>query len=179
AVQDFIAHEQQLAPPAVKFTLTNDSSSVVRDRLQILTSNGMQGLLLVFLVMWLFFQLRFAFWVAMGLPISFLGGLFIMSLLGQSINMISMVALLITLGLLMDDAIVIAENISTHLRKGKSAFRAAVDGTAQVMPGVLSSFLTSVAVFAPLAFLSGNMGKVLEVIPVVLIAVLAVSLLEA
>ncbi|MCP5409724.1 MAG: efflux RND transporter permease subunit [Chromatiaceae bacterium] len=179
AVQDFIAHEQQLAPPAVKFTLTNDSSSVVRDRLQILTSNGMQGLLLVFLVMWLFFQLRFAFWVAMGLPISFLGGLFIMSLLGQSINMISMVALLITLGLLMDDAIVIAENIATHLRKGKSAFRAAVDGTAQVMPGVLSSFLTSVAVFAPLAFLSGNMGKVLEVIPVVLIAVLAVSLLEA
>ena len=179
AVQDFIAHEQQLAPPAVKFTLTNDSSSVVRDRLQILTSNGMQGLLLVFLVMWLFFQLRFAFWVAMGLPISFLGGLFIMSLLGQSINMISMVALLITLGLLMDDAIVIAENIATHLRKGKSAFRAAVDGTTQVMPGVLSSFLTSVAVFAPLAFLSGNMGKVLEVIPVVLIAVLAVSLLEA
>ena len=179
AVQAFIAHEQQLAPPAVKFTLTNDSSSVVRDRLQILTSNGMQGLVLVFLVMWLFFQLRFAFWVAMGLPISFLGGLFIMSLLGQSINMISMVALLITLGLLMDDAIVIAENIATHLRKGKSAFRAAVDGTTQVMPGVLSSFLTSVAVFAPLAFLSGNMGKVLEVIPVVLIAVLAVSLLEA
>ena len=179
AVQDFIAHEQQLAPPRVKFTLTNDSSSVVRDRLQILTSNGMQGLVLVFLVMWLFFQLRFAFWVAMGLPISFLGGLFIMSLLGQSINMISMVALLITLGLLMDDAIVIAENIATHLRKGKSAFRAAVDGTTQVMPGVLSSFLTSVAVFAPLAFLSGNMGKVLEVIPVVLISVLAVSLLEA
>jgi len=179
AVETFIEREQQLAPPNIKFTLTNDSSTVVRDRLQILTSNGMQGLVLVFLVMWLFFQLRFAFWVAMGLPISFLGGLFIMSLMGQSINMISMVALLITLGLLMDDAIVIAENIATHLRKGKSAFHAAVDGTIQVMPGVVSSFLTSVAVFAPLAFLSGNMGKVLEVIPVVLIAVLAVSLIEA
>ena len=179
AVEAFIEREQQLAPPEIKFTLTNDSSTVVRERLQILTSNGVQGLVLVFLVMWLFFQLRFAFWVAMGLPISFLGGIFIMSLLGQSINMISMVALLITLGLLMDDAIVIAENIATHLRKGKSAFHAAVDGTIQVMPGVVSSFLTSVAVFAPLAFLSGNIGKILEVIPVVLIAVLAVSLLEA
>ncbi len=179
AVAAFVEREQQLAPPDIRFTLTNDSSTVVRGRLQILTSNGLQGLGLVFLVMWLFFQLRFAFWVAMGLPISFLGSLFIMSLLGQSINMISMVALLITLGLLMDDAIVIAENIATHLRKGKSAFRAAVDGTIQVMPGVTSSFLTSVAVFAPLAFLSGNMGKMLEVIPVVMIAVLAVSLLEA
>jgi len=179
SVKAFIDREQQLAPPNIRFTLSNDKSSVVRDRLQILSSNGLQGLVLVFLVMWLFFQIRFAFWVAMGLPISFLGGLFIMSLVGQSINMISMVALLITLGLLMDDAIVIAENIATHLRKGKTAFRAAVDGTKQVMPGVLSSFLTSVAVFTPLAFLSGHMGKVLEVIPVVLIAVLAVSLLEA
>ena len=102
-----------------------------------------------------------------------------MSLMGQSINMISMVALLISLGLLMDDAIVISENIATHLRRGKSALRAAIDGTKQVMPGVLSSFLTSVAVFAPLAFLSGNMGKVLQVIPVVLITVLAISLIEA
>ncbi|MCP3881646.1 MAG: efflux RND transporter permease subunit, partial [Sulfitobacter sp.] len=179
AVEAFIEREQQLAPPEIGFTLTDDSSTVVRERLRILTGNGVQGLILVFLVMWLFFQLRFAFWVAMGLPTSFLGGIFIMSLLGQSINMISMVALLITLGLLMDDAIVIAENIATHLRKGKSAFHAAVDGVIQVMPGVFSSFLTSVAVFAPLAFLSGNMGKILEVIPVVLIAVLAVSLLEA
>jgi len=179
AVNAFIEREQQLAPPDIRFTLTSDKSTVVRDRLQILTSNGLQGLVLVFLVMWLFFQLRFAFWVAMGLPISFLGGLFIMSLLGQSINMISMVALLITLGLLMDDAIVIAENIATHLRKGKSAFHAAVEGTKQVMPGVASSFLTSIAVFTPLAFLSGHMGKVLEVIPVVLVAVLAVSLIEA
>ena len=179
AVEAFVKRERQLAPPGVQFTLTDDRSTVVRDRLQILIENGLQGLVLVFLVMWLFFRLRFAFWVAMGLPVSFLGGLFIMSLLGQSINMISMVALLITLGLLMDDAIVISENIATHLRKGKSAFRASIDGTKQVMPGVVSSFLTSVAVFAPLAFLSGHMGKVLEVIPVVLIAVLAVSLVEA
>lgn len=179
AVKAFVAREQQLAPPGVKLALTNNSSTVVRARLQILVSNGLQGLALVFILMWLFFKFRFAFWVAMGLPVSFLGGLFIMSLLGQSINMISMVALLISLGLLMDDAIVISENIATHLRRGKSALQAAIDGTKQVLPGVLSSFLTSLAVFAPLAFLSGNMGKVLQVIPVVLIAVLAISLLEA
>ncbi len=179
AVEAFVEHEQQLAAPGVRLTLTNDNSSIVRSRLQILVSNGLQGLVLVFLVMWLFFKFRFAFWVALGLPVSFLGGLFVLSLLGQSINMISMVALLISLGLLMDDAIVISENIATHLRNGKSALRAAIDGTKQVMPGVLSSFATSFAVFVPLAFLSGNMGKVLQVIPVVLIAVLAISLLEA
>jgi multidrug efflux pump subunit AcrB len=179
AVKTFVEREQQMAPSDVQLSLTNDNSSVVRARLKILVTNGLQGLVLVFIVMWLFFKFRFAFWVAMGLPASFLGGLFIMSLMGQSINMITMVALLISLGLLMDDAIVISENIATHLRQGESALKAAIDGTRQVMPGVLSSFLTSVAVFAPLAFLSGNMGRVLQVIPVVLIAVLAVSLLEA
>ncbi len=179
AVKTFVEREQQMAPSDVQLSLTNNNSSVVRSRLKILVTNGLQGLALVFIVMWLFFKVRFAFWVAMGLPVSFLGGLFIMSLMGQSINMITMVALLISLGLLMDDAIVISENIATHLRQGASALKAAIEGTRQVMPGVLSSFLTSVAVFAPLAFLSGNMGRVLQVIPVVLIAVLAVSLLEA
>jgi multidrug efflux pump subunit AcrB len=178
-VATFVDREQQMAPPGVALAITQNISSIVRDRLQMLLKNGLQGLILVFIVMWLFFRLRFSFWVTVGLPISFLGGLFFMYVLGQSINMISMVALLIALGLLMDDAIVIAENIATQLRKGKSALEAAVEGTKQVMPGVLSSFLTSVAVFTPLAFLSGDMGKVLKVIPIVLIAVLAVSLIEA
>jgi hydrophobic/amphiphilic exporter-1 (mainly G- bacteria), HAE1 family len=115
--------------------------------------------------MWLFFRLRFAFWVAMGLPVAFLGGLFLMSLLGLSINMITMVALLIALGLLMDDAIVIAENIATQLQRGQSALSAAMDGARQVAPGVIASFVTTVAVFGPLAFLEGNIGQVLGFIP--------------
>jgi multidrug efflux pump subunit AcrB len=179
AVKSFIKTERRMAPPGVKFTLTQDISSIVSDRLQMLLRNGVQGLILVFLVMWLFFQLRFAFWVAMGLPVAFLGGLFLMSVFGQSINMISMVALLIGVGLLMDDAIVIAENIAAQLKQGKTALNAAVDGTRQVMPGVLSSFLTTTAVFAPLAFLSGDIGNVLKVLPIVLISVLFISLLEA
>ncbi len=167
------------APAGVEFILTQDKSTNIRDRLQLLLKNGAQGLLLVFLTMWLFFQGRFAFWVAMGLPISFLGALYFMGLLGLTINMITMVALLIAIGLLMDDAIVISENIATHLRRGKSAMQAAVDGTKQVAPGVLSSFLTTVSVFGPLAFLSGHIGKVLQFIPMVLILVLSVSLIEA
>ncbi len=179
AVKRFLEKERTLAAPGVTFDITSDRSSIVRDRLSMLVKNGAQGLFLVFLTMWLFFQGRFAFWVAMGLPISFLGALFVMSLVGLSINMISMVALLIATGLLMDDAIVISENIATHLRNGKNALQAAIDGTKQVSPGVLSSFLTTIAVFAPLAFLSGNMGKVLQFIPMVLIIVLAISLIEA
>ncbi len=179
AVQAFVERQRQLAPPGVTFTMTEDISTIVRDRLQMLLINGGQGLVLVFLMMWLFFRFRFAFWIAVGLPASFMGGLFVMSLTGISINMISMVALLVAVGLLMDDAIVIAENIAAHYAKTGKALSAAVEGTLQVMPGVLSSFLTTVAVFTPLAFLSGNMGQVLKAIPMVLIMVLAVSLLEA
>ena len=197
AVNAFLDRERAIAPDGVSFTLTRDMSSIVKDRLRLLAKNGLQGLVLVFLVMWLFFRLRFAFWVAMGLPVAFLGGLFLMSVVGLTINMISMVALLIALGLLMDDAIVIAENIATRIRlavaehNGEAAvggqampsaqlyIRAAIDGTRQVAPGVISSFLTTVAVFGPLAFLAGDMGKVLRVLPMVLILVLAVSLVEA
>lgn len=179
SVKTFVERERLSAPPQVSITLTQDVASIVSDRLQLLTKNGWQGLLLVFLAMWLFFQLRFAFWVAMGLPVAFLGGLFFMSVFGYSINMLSMVALLIALGLLMDDAIVIAENIATKLQQGESAYNAAVDGTREVAPGVISSFLTTIAVFGPLAFLEGDIGKVLKVIPVVLILVISISLIEA
>jgi len=180
AVTQFLDKQlRPTAPAGVQFIITQDRSSIVRDRLSLLLLNGAQGLVLVFLVMWLFFQVRFAFWVAMGLPVSFLGALFFMNMLGLSINMITMVALLIAIGLLMDDAIVIAENIATQLRKGKGAMQAAIDGAKQVSPGVLSSFLTTVSVFGPLAFLAGHMGKVLQFIPIVLLLVLAVSLVEA
>ena len=179
AVKGFVEQEKLSAPESVSFILTQDMASIVQDRLQMLVKNGWQGLVLVFLTLWLFFKIRFSFWVVMGLPVSFLGGLAMMATFGYSINMITMVALLIALGLLMDDALVIAENIATHLQKGKKALQAAIDGTSQVMPGVLSSFLTTVAVFGPLAFIEGDIGKVLKVLPVALIMVMSVSLLEA
>ena len=121
-----------------------------------LTKNGLQGLLLVFLTMWLFFNFRLSFWVALGLPVSFLGAFFIMPQIGYSLNMLTMVGLLIGLGLLMDDAIVIAENVATHLARGKPALEAVIDGVSQVKNGVLASFLTTIFVFGPIAFLEGE-----------------------
>ena len=179
AVKAFVEREQQTAPRGVSFTLTQDGFSIVRDRLQLLLRNGWQGFILVAMTLWLFFNLRFAFWVVMGLPVSFLGTIFFMQLIGQSLNMITMVGLLIAIGLLMDDAIVISENIAAHLRKGKSALQAAIDGTREVAVGVFSSFVTTLCMFGPLAFLQGDIGKVLKVMPVVLILTLLVSLVEA
>jgi len=179
ALRGFMEAERQRAPPGVELTLARDVSSIVRDRLEMLVANGAQGLLLVFLAMWLFFGLRFSFWVALGLPVSFLGTIFFMSATGYSMNMITMVGLLMAIGLLMDDAIVISENIAAHLRDGSRPLDAVVRGTSQVAPGVLSSFITTACVFGPLAFLSGDIGTVLEVMPVVLLITLAVSLVEA
>lgn len=179
SIADFIANERSTAPAGIHLTLTQDRSSVVRDRLDMLLFNGLQGLILVFLVLWLFFSLRYSFWVTMGLPVSFLGALFLLPMLGVTINMISMVGLLIGIGLLMDDAIVIAENIASRLARGDRPMQAAITGVRQVQPGILSSFTTTVMVFGSLAFISGEIGQVLRVVPIVLLVVLTVSLLEA
>ena len=179
AVESFVEKERRIAPPGVRLVLTQDISSIVRDRLSMLVKNGWQGLLLVFFTMWLFFSLRLSFWVVMGLPVSFLGAFFFMPHMEYSLNMLTMVGLLIGLGLLMDDAIVIAENVSAHLEKGKSAFAAVTDGVSEVKNGVFASFVTTVCVFGPVSFLEGNIGKVLKVMPVVLILVITVSLVEA
>ncbi len=167
------------APPGVKFYTTRNAADSIRDRLRLLTENGIQGIILVFLTLWLFLNIRLAFWVSMGLPISFLGGLFFMNLFGISLNMISMVALLIAIGLLMDDAIVLSENIAVRLRKGDKALDAAINGVKEVASGVLSSFATTACVFLPLMFTSGKLGKILSVIPITLLLVLSVSLVEA
>ncbi|MDJ0740056.1 MAG: efflux RND transporter permease subunit [Gammaproteobacteria bacterium] len=178
-VAAFVAAEQTRAPLGIMLDLTQDRSSVVRDRLDMLLRNGVQGLALVFLVLWLFFSMRYSFWVTMGLPVSFLGALFVLPLIGVTINMISMVGLLIGIGLLMDDAIVIAENIASRMAKGNRPMHAAVSGVRQVLPGIASSFATTVLVFGSLAFISGEVGQILRVLPLVLLVVLTVSLFEA
>jgi multidrug efflux pump subunit AcrB len=179
AVSAFIERERAMAPPTMTFSLTRDVSTVVRDRLNMVLKNGAQGLVLVALALWLFFGLRFSFWVAMGLPVSFLGTLFVMALGGYSINMITMVGLLIATGLLMDDAIVISENIARHRRDGKAPVDAAVAGVREVGSGVLASYLTTICVFGPLTALRGDIGNVLKFIPIILIMTLSVSMIEA
>jgi len=179
AINAFVANENATMPETVRLTVTNDLSSIVQDRLDLLLNNGMQGLALVFLAMWLFFGFRFSFWVAMGLPVSFMGGIGLMLAVGYSINMLTMVGLLIAIGVLMDDAIVISENVAAHRQKGKNPLDAAVDGAREVLPGVISSFATTACIFGSLVFLEGTMGEILKVVPVVMLFVLTVSLVEA
>jgi len=178
-VKDFLALERAAAPPGVRYVITRDTASIVQDRVDLLLDNGLLGLGLVFAVMWAFFSFRFAFWVAMALPATFLAAFAAMVVVGYSINMITMVALLIAIGVIMDDSIVIAENIAAKRQAGLAPVDAAVAGARQVVPSVFASFATSICVFTPLAFLAGNIGQVLAAVPVVLIIVLIFSLIEA
>ena len=177
-LHEFIKKERQ-RHPQLKIAITRDGSELITARLSLLAKNAMQGVVLVFLVMWLFFNIRLSFWVVMSLPVSFMGAFFVLPMIGQSLNMMSSVAILMATGILMDDGIVIAENIARHVAMGKKSMRAAVDGVQEVAGGVISSFLTTCSVLCPLFVLQGHMGKVLRVIPMVLLTTLIVSLVEA
>ncbi len=179
AVAAFVDNENDILPEGTRLTIINDHSTLVRDRLRLLLSNGWQGLILATLMLLLFFSWRYTFWIALGLPISFLGGLAIMVIFGVSINMISMVALLMAIGILMDDAIVLSESIDHEYRKGKSTVDAVVVGSRKVFRGVFSSYLTSAFLFGSLLMMKGDLGQILGVLPVVLLAVLTISLIEA
>jgi len=179
AVEKVIAIERAKLPEGVQLEFTQNATSIVKDRINLLVTNAWQGLILVFAVMWLFFTIRYAFWVVMGLPVSFLASLFFLSHMGISINMFSMVALLLSLGILMDDAIVISESIGSQIKKGLSPLDAAVEGTKIVARGVFSSFLTTFCIFVGLVFIEGDLGQILKVIPIVLLTVITVSLIEA
>ena len=178
AVNEFLVRERK-ERPAVDIVVTQDTSALVKDRLGLLITNGWQGMILVFLAMWLFFNAKLSMWVVLSLPVSFLGAFFFLPQLDITINMLSMVGLLLGIGILMDDGIVIAENIASHHEQGKKPLDAAVAGVSQVSAGVFSSFLTTVCVLGPLMFLDGNIGRVLVVVPIILLLVLVVSLVEA
>jgi len=179
AVEEVIAQAQATYPDGINVSLTQDATSIVKDRIRLLLSNAWQGLLLVFAVMWLFFAFRYAFWVVLGLPVSFLASFFVLGHIGVTINMISLVAFLLALGILMDDAIVVSESIGSQIKKGLPPLKAAIVGTTTVARGVLSSFATTLCMFVGLVFIQGDLGQILKVIPIVLICVITVSLFEA
>jgi multidrug efflux pump subunit AcrB len=178
AVTGLVTRETARLPGTLRVEVVQDVTSIIRDRLVMLVQNGLIGLVLVVAVMSLFFRPGFAVWAAMGLPVAFAGAFLWMGLTGLSLNMMTLVALLMAIGIVMDDSIVIADSIAVHAAKGATVENVAA-GVAAVAPGVISSFLTTLAVFLPLAFLAGELGAVLEVLPVVLLAALAASLVEA
>ncbi|MDP7017028.1 MAG: efflux RND transporter permease subunit, partial [Pirellulaceae bacterium] len=171
--------EQKQLPSGYSFEVWGDRSVNVRDRLELLRKNGLQGLLLVFLVLAVFLELRLAFWVAMGIPISVLGACAVLLYCGETLNMLSMFAFVMALGIVVDDAIVIGENVYAHRQQGKDLATAAVDGAYEVLPSVTTSVTTTVIAFMPMMFVTGTMGKFFAVLPMAVIATLIISLLEA
>jgi len=178
-ITDFLDEEREKLGDGVTLTITQDMTSIVADRLKMLVTNGILGLILVAGVMSLFYRPRLAKWALFGLPVAFAGSFAVMAIFGLSLNMITLVGLLIAIGIVMDDSVVITDSIADHAREGHSPIDSVTKGVKQVLPGVMSSFLTTIAVFAPLSFLSGELGTVLEVMPIVLLAALAASLIEA
>ncbi|MFP6770334.1 MAG: efflux RND transporter permease subunit, partial [Planctomycetaceae bacterium] len=165
-------------PPGYHLKTWDDYSRQARDRLELLSRNGFYGLLLVFAVLALFLDPRLAFWVALGIPVSVFGTCAVMLAAGHTLNIYSMFAFVMALGIVVDDAIVIAENVYSHRLRGNTPLDAAIQGTTEVAPAVLSSVLTSVIAFIPLAFVTGEMGKWIAVMPLGLVAMLLISLAQ-
>jgi multidrug efflux pump subunit AcrB len=178
-VRDYVNKKREALPESVSLTLWNDFSDIYRGRLNLLLKNAFLGLIFIFLILGLFMQIRLALWVMLGIPISFLGALLMMPSLDVSINMLSLFAFILALGIVVDDAIVVGENIYTHRGMGKRYMDAAVDGAIEVGKPVIFSVLTTVAAFLPLVFVSGTMGKFIKVIPFVVIPILLISLVES
>lgn len=163
----------------IKMAVIRDMSIPLNQRIELLADNGWKGFVLVLLVLSIFLNTRLSFWVAMGLPISFLGMIALVSLFDVTMNQISLFGMILVIGILVDDGIVIAENIHTHYEKKKNPLDAVIDGVSEVFPSVLTSVLTTIIVFAAFFFLDGSIGETIGEMAIVVICCLAVSLVEA
>ena len=163
----------------LKINTSSDLSITLMQRTVLLLENIFYGVLLVLLFLALFLNVRLAFWVAAGLPIAFLGMFIFAGPLGVTINVFSLFGMIIVIGILVDDGIVIGENIYEHYKQGKSPVQAALDGTMEVIPPILSAILTTVIAFSTFYFLDGRMGDMFSEVSTVVILTLLVSLIEA
>ncbi len=179
AVKEILPEIRRDLPPGVEIATRIDDSDTYRQRLSLLLKNAFFGFLLVLFVLGLFLEFKLAFWVTMGIPISFLGGMLFLPFFGVSINMISMFAFIVALGIVVDDAIVAGENIYEARERGLSNFDAAVIGARGVSLPIAFSILTNVVAFLPLLFVPGVFGKIWGVIPIVVITVFLISWMES
>lgn len=163
----------------VKALVIDDRTISLEQRLELLVNNGIIGLILVVVTLGFFLNLRLSFWVAIGIPFSFAGMFIVASFVGLTINVISLFGMIIVVGILVDDAIVVGENIYSHYEAGKSSLRAALDGTVEMIGPVTTSVLTTIIAFLPFFFLDGFLGKFIWHMALVVIATLAFSLVEA
>ena len=179
AVHRYVEQKQPGLPEGILLTTWQDQAKQLNERLSLMLENGAVGFLLVFGMLALFIDLRLAFWVSLGIPISFLGAVALMPALGVSVNVISLFAFILVLGILVDDAIIVGENIFRHQVESKDGLRGAVEGAREVAAPVVFAVLTTVAAFLPLTFVRGMLGDMFRIIPLVVIPCLVFSLVES
>ncbi|MEO0382991.1 MAG: efflux RND transporter permease subunit [Pseudomonadota bacterium] len=165
-------------PQSLNLAIYDLRSTAVEQRIQLLVTNGLSGLLVVITILFVFLNMRIAFWVAVGIPTAVMATLGLMFVFGESINMISLFALIMTLGIIVDDAIVVGEHTATRLDMGDGPYEAAENGATRMMMPVIAAMLTTTAAFGPILLVGSTIGQIMGVLPVVVVAVLIASLVE-
>jgi len=177
-VKEYVAQAQNRIPSGIQLTTWQDDSEMLRSRLDLLLRNGRAGFILVMLILALFLRTKLSFWTSLGIPISFMGTFLLMPAMGISVNMVSLFAFIVVLGIVVDDAIVVGEHIYTQYESGKSRLQAAFSGATGMAVPVSFAVLTTVVAFSPMLAVPGTMGKIFKVIPLVVIPTLLFSLIE-
>jgi len=178
-VRTVFSEESQALPAELETIATSDSTKYINTRIETVLKNGFQAVILVTLLLLLLLNWRLAFFVALGIPISFAGTMIVLYLTGNTLNLLSLFAMIMALGMVVDDAVVVAENVYRYMQRGLSPAMAAIKGAQEVVWPVLGSVSTTVAAFLPLIWGEGIIGKFLAVVPVVVISTLAFSLVQA
>ncbi|MYD72082.1 MAG: efflux RND transporter permease subunit [Acidobacteria bacterium] len=178
-VTRYVEDKQAQLPTGVSMVIWQDQAEVLNDRLVLMLRNGATGFVLVFVVLALFLQFRLAFWVSLGIPISFLGAIALMPGFDVTVNVISLFAFILVLGIVVDDAIIVGENIFRHQENHGDGLRGSIEGAREIAKPVVFAVLTTVAAFMPLMFVPGMMGKIFRVIPLIVVPCLLFSLVES
>ncbi len=180
ATKKVINKINETLPEELKLVVVQDDSIVFQQRAELLIKNGLMGLFLVVIFLALFLDVRLAFWVAMGIPISYMGAFLLLPAVDNfSINMVSMFAFIIALGIVVDDAIIVGENIYHKREQGMKPLAASVNGAREMAVPIVVSILTNIIAFMPMLFMPGFMGKIFSIIPVIVISTFILSLIES
>ncbi len=179
AVDDYLARAAPALPEGIRLTKWMNQADALVDRLGLMLENGITGLALVFVLLAVFLELRLAFWVSLGIPVSFLGTFMLMPVFDVTANIVSTFAFIMVLGIVVDDAIIVGENVYRHQRRGRAPLEGALAGVREVATPVLFAVLTTAAAFSPLLFVPGMLGKMMRYVPLVVIPCVLFSLVES
>lgn len=179
ATRDYINNPKVFLPESMSINISQDVSYYFKSRVDLLIENGSIGLAMLFFILMIFLRAKLSFWITLGIPVSFLGAFCVLYIFDQSFNMVSLFAFILVLGIVVDDAIIVGENIFSHIRCGNDGVEGAIAGAQEVAKPILFAVLTTMLMFAPLLYLPGPEGQLMRVVPIVVIAILAFSLIES